>query len=82
MRTTGLKAKLVDRLEYEDEFTERVKNHGGSSHKEVDYTDYARAEPVLHIGSGRSNRGDLRRRRDPARRRGLQIRSRVPTRPR
>jgi len=39
----GLKARLVDRLEYEDEFTERVKNHGGSFHKEVDYTDYARA---------------------------------------
>jgi protease-4 len=38
----GLKAKLVDRLEYEDEFTKRVKNHGGSVHKEVDYTDYAR----------------------------------------
>ncbi|HLX04414.1 MAG TPA: signal peptide peptidase SppA [Candidatus Binatus sp.] len=38
----GLKARLVDRLEYEDQFTERVKNHGGSYHKEVDYTDYAR----------------------------------------
>jgi protease-4 len=37
----GLKAHLVDRLEYEDEFTERVKNHGGSVHKEVDYTSYA-----------------------------------------
>src|SRR5271156_2448152 len=39
----GLKARLVDRLEYEDEFTQRGKNHGGSFHKEVDYTDYARA---------------------------------------
>jgi protease IV len=39
----GLKARLVDRLEYDDEFTERVKNHGGSFHKEVDYTNYARA---------------------------------------
>src|SRR6202045_640429 len=39
----GLKAKLVDRLEYEDQFTDRVKNHGGSLHKVVDYTDYARA---------------------------------------
>ena len=38
----GLKAKLVDRLEYEDQFTERVKNYGGSLHKVVDYTDYAR----------------------------------------
>ena len=39
----GLKARLVDRLEYEDQFTERVKNHGGSLHREVDYTNYARA---------------------------------------
>src|SRR6266481_368707 len=39
----GLKARLVDRLEYEDQFNERVKNHGGSVHKEVDYTNYARA---------------------------------------
>ena len=38
----GLKARLVDRLEYEDEFTERVKNYGGSIHKVVDYTSYAR----------------------------------------
>ena len=40
----GLKARLVDRLEYEDEFTERVKNHGGSFHREVEYTNYARAK--------------------------------------
>ena len=38
----GLKAKLVDRLEYEDEFTERVKNHGGTVHNEIDYTGYSR----------------------------------------
>ncbi|HZC45659.1 MAG TPA: S49 family peptidase, partial [Candidatus Acidoferrum sp.] len=39
----GLKAHLVDRLEYEDEFSQRVKTYGGSLHKEVDYTNYARA---------------------------------------
>jgi protease IV len=39
----GLKAKLVDKLEYEDEFTERVKNRGGSTHKLVDYNSYARS---------------------------------------
>jgi protease-4 len=38
----------VDRLEYEDEFTERVKNYGGSVHKVVDYTSYAR--PKLFSG--------------------------------
>jgi len=46
----GLKAKLVDRLEYEDEFTERVKNHGGTVHKEIDYTSYARASPFSNLG--------------------------------
>ncbi len=64
----GLKAKLVDRLEYEDEFTERVKNHGGTVHTEVDYTGYARPSLLSKL-QRRSNRRDLRRRRDPARRR-------------
>ena len=48
----GLKAKLVDRLEYEDQFTERVKNHGGSVHKVVEYTDYARASLFSSLGGG------------------------------
>ena len=38
----GLKAHLVDRLEYEDQFTDRVKNYGDSVHRVIDYTDYAR----------------------------------------
>ena len=48
----GLKAKLVDRLEYEDEFTQRVKHYGGSVHKEVDYTDYARASLFSNLEGG------------------------------
>ncbi len=48
----GLKERLVDRLEYEDEFTKRVKNHGGSFHREVDYTDYARATLFSNLSSG------------------------------
>lgn len=48
----GLKAKLVDRLEYEDQFSERVKNHGGSVHKVVDYTDYARPSLFSSLGGG------------------------------
>ena len=48
----GLKARLVDRLEYEDEFGERAKNHGGSLHKEVDYTNYARASLFSNLGGG------------------------------
>src|SRR5271156_12923 len=48
----GLKARLVDRLEYEDEFDERMKNHGGSSHKIVDYTGYARGGLLSALSSG------------------------------
>src|SRR5271166_821586 len=48
----SLKARLVDRLEYEDEFDERMKNHGGSSHKLVDYTSYARGGLLPALGSG------------------------------
>ncbi len=48
----GLKARLVDRLEYEDEFDERMKNHGGSSHKIVDYTGYARGGLFSTLTSG------------------------------
>jgi protease IV len=48
----GLKARLVDRLEYEDQFSERVKNHGGSVHKIVDYTNYARASLFFDFGGG------------------------------
>src|ERR1700735_80539 len=48
----GLKARLVDRLEYEDEFDERMKNHGGSSHKIVDYTGYQRGSLFFFLCSG------------------------------
>ncbi len=48
----GLKARLVDRLEYEDEFNERVKNHGGSSHKLIEYTNYARSSLFSNLGGG------------------------------
>jgi protease-4 len=48
----GLKARLVDRLEYEDEFSERVKSHGGSVHTVVDYANYARASLFTNLGGG------------------------------
>ena len=48
----GLKAHLVDRLEYEDEFTERVKNHGGTEHKVVDYNNYARGSLFSSFSPG------------------------------
>lgn len=48
----GLKDKLVDRLEYDDQFIKRVKNHGGHEHPLIEFTDYAR--PSL-IGSLRAS---------------------------
>jgi protease-4 len=48
---TGLKSHLVDRLEYEDQFTDRVKNHGGTDHKVVDYSSYGRASLFGGIGA-------------------------------
>src|SRR5271170_7104163 len=48
----GLKAKLVDRLEYEDQFDDRVKNHGGSEHKIVDYDNYARSSLFSNLSGG------------------------------
>ncbi len=48
----GLKAKLVDRLEYEDQFNERVKNRGGGKHKIIDYANYARPGFFSGVGHG------------------------------
>jgi protease IV len=48
----GLKARLVDRLEYEDQFNERVKNHGGSEHTLVDYANYARGSVFSGLSGG------------------------------
>lgn len=45
----SLKDKLVDRVEYEDQFTDRVKHHGGGKHKLEDYSDYSRTKPILSI---------------------------------
>jgi protease IV len=48
----GLKAHLVDKLEYEDQFSEHVKTHGGSTHKLVDYNSYARVSLFSGMGGG------------------------------
>jgi protease IV len=37
----ALRARLLDRLEYEDEFDDRVKNYRGEHHDLVDYDSYA-----------------------------------------
>ncbi len=40
--TAGLKDRLVDRLEYEDEFTGRIRHRDGRKHALIGYADYAR----------------------------------------
>jgi protease-4 len=49
--SAGLAAHLVDRLEYEDQFDDRVKNYRGEKHEVVDYTAYAGAGGP-HFGGG------------------------------
>jgi len=36
----SLKTHMVERLEYDDQFTDRTKHHGGGTHRMVDFTDY------------------------------------------
>ncbi|HTR60846.1 MAG TPA: signal peptide peptidase SppA [Candidatus Binataceae bacterium] len=48
--TVSLKAKLVDRLAYEDEFNELIKKWGGGEHKLENYDEYTR--PRLFDGYG------------------------------
>jgi protease-4 len=38
----GLQNKLIDRLEYHDQFRDRIKHHGGKLHPVLKYSDYAR----------------------------------------
>lgn len=39
--SAGLAAHLLDRLEYEDQFDDRVKEYRGEHHEVIDYTSYA-----------------------------------------
>jgi protease IV len=48
----SLKAKLVDKLAYEDEFTERLKNWGGGHHKLENYDEYTRPRLLNGFGGG------------------------------
>jgi protease IV len=48
----GLKAKLLDRLEYEDQFDDRVKNYRGEHHETIDAASYVRnAGPRFGAGN-------------------------------
>lgn len=46
----GLKSHLIDRIEYGDEFDDRVKNHGGREHAVVDYAAYRQVSLLPHFG--------------------------------
>jgi protease IV len=46
----GLKAHLIDRIEYGDEFSDRVKHYGGHDHKIIKYSDYQHVPLFPHLG--------------------------------
>ena len=46
----GLKAHLIDRIEFGDEFTDRVKNYGGHDHAVIKYSDYKQVSLLPHFG--------------------------------
>lgn len=48
----GLRDKLIDRAEYEDEFDDRIKNRDNREHPTVDYQTYARPRLLAGWGGG------------------------------
>lgn len=46
----SLKTHMVERLEYDDQFTDRIKHHGGGTHRMVNFTDYV--HPSMFSGFG------------------------------
>ena len=47
----SLKSHLIERIEYEDQFTDRMKRHGGSAHAMLGFTDYVRPNFVSGFAS-------------------------------
>lgn len=47
----GLKDHLVDRLEYGDQFTDRVEDYHGHHHDLIDYSDYAQVPLIPSVES-------------------------------
>ncbi len=47
----SLKNHMVERLEYDDQFTDRIKHHGGGTHRTVDFTDYVHPSMLSGFGS-------------------------------
>lgn len=48
----ALKAHLLDRIEYEDEFSERLKHRGGKEHALLDYSSYERPRLMPSFSRG------------------------------
>ncbi|MGH7913962.1 MAG: signal peptide peptidase SppA [Candidatus Binataceae bacterium] len=46
----GLKAHLIDRIEYGDQFTDRIKNYGGHGHTVIKYSAYKQISLLPHFG--------------------------------
>jgi len=49
-----VRVRLIDKLEYEDQFDDRVENYGGTKHETVDYLSYVR--PRMFSGLSRADR--------------------------
>jgi protease-4 len=47
----SLKNHMVERLEYDDQFTDRIKHHGGTTHRMVNFTDYVHPSMLSGFGS-------------------------------
>ncbi len=47
----SLKTHMVERLEYDDQFTDRIKHHGGGTHRMVKFTDYVHPSIISGFGS-------------------------------
>ena len=47
----SLKAHMVERLEYDDQFSDRIKHRGGGTHRMVNFTDYAHPSMLSGLGS-------------------------------
>jgi protease-4 len=42
---------MVERLEFDDQFSDRIKHHGGGNHRMVDFTDYVHPSMLAGFGS-------------------------------